>query len=327
MLLCAGMLGVDALARRWRPAAALALIALLWSSSAELGVQTAHFAQASQNILGQQGEVARLLAAMQPPPRRVLVNDAGVIPYLSELPALDGLGLGGFRGMPFARASVHGLPAVVELIERLSDEDRPDVMAIYPGWWGGVADVFGREIDRVHIDDNVICGADTMLIYRADWSTLAAAGHTFAGELEQMDVADLIDERAHGYRFPAPSAGWIIADTLQSDLEGAQRWDAGRIVPRGREESYRITVDSPGPVTLWLRSDADGPAGGEPDVSIELLRDGQALHRAPVRMPRRKEGSWNELSVSLPAVRVGDRLHLRAEGRDWRSFNAWLLSR
>ena len=30
------------------------------------------------------------------------------------------LGLGGFHQLPFARASVHGVPAVVELIERLA---------------------------------------------------------------------------------------------------------------------------------------------------------------------------------------------------------------
>lgn len=241
MLLCAATL------HRHAFAGVLLLAAL---AARELPRQREHFAQASRNIAEQQAEVARRLAAMQPRPRRVMVGDAGAIPYLSEIPVIDGLGLGGFRGMPFARASVHGLPAVVELIERMPIDERPDVLALYPGWWPGIVDVFGRPIDRVKITGNVICGGDEKVVYAADWSALAAP-HEPTGQTE-LDVADLVDERAHDFRFPAPYGGWIV-DAILLTPEGTRRWDAGRIVPIDERVSWKL--DPPRTGVLRLRSD------------------------------------------------------------------------
>ncbi len=81
-------------------------------------------------------------------PKRVLVGDAGAILYESDRPGLDIIGLGGYRGLPFARAGVHGLPATLELIERIPKDDRPDVLAIFPTWWGILPVWFGEEVMR-----------------------------------------------------------------------------------------------------------------------------------------------------------------------------------
>src|SRR5205085_3425275 len=64
------------------------------------------FGRASRNILDQHltaGALIRQDPALQS--KRVLVGDAGAIPYASDVPALDVIGLGGFRGLPFARAT------------------------------------------------------------------------------------------------------------------------------------------------------------------------------------------------------------------------------
>jgi len=41
--------------------------------------------------------------------------------------------------------------------------DRPDVLAVYPSWWRGLADVFGTRFDGVRIDE---------ARYRASYETL-----------------------------------------------------------------------------------------------------------------------------------------------------------
>jgi hypothetical protein len=94
------------------------------------------FGRASRNIRDQHITAGRALREMTPRPKRVLVGDAGALLYASDLPGLDLIGLGGYHDLPFARAGINGLGATLELIERIAPQDRPDVFAIYPSWWG-----------------------------------------------------------------------------------------------------------------------------------------------------------------------------------------------
>ncbi len=335
MLLCAAALGMHGLLKRGAPrlwVLALAAVAIIAPSGGLLR-QIDHFASASANILDQHGEVARRLGSLEPKPRRVLVNDAGAIPYLSEVPPLDGLGLGGFRRLPFARASVHGLPAVIELVERLPETDRPDIMAIYPGWWGGVAELFGRRLDSVRITHNVICAADEKVIYAANWETLARAGARRPGQVDQLDVGDLVDEQAHDYRFPAPWGGWVVSATLRTSrpAEG-RRYDAGRLIPAGRTESFRVRRDlAAGPAILVLRTDTGGDDAaasnpvGPPDLHIEVRRNDAPLAAHRLHLPRQVADHWNEPAVQLAEVAGGDEITLQTPNHPWRSFHIWLL--
>ncbi|XXY47356.1 hypothetical protein WME91_45870 [Sorangium sp. So ce269] len=322
MLLVAAALGTEALARRGRlaagAAAALALAALA-APSPWFARQIDHFARSSANIAGQHVEVARRLAARAPRPRRVLLGDAGAIPYLSGIPAIDGLGLGGYRGMPFARASVHGVPAVVELIERLDAAERPDVFALYPSWWGGLADVFGRRVDAVKIEDNVMCAADEKVIYEADWSALAPPGERRAGAIDEVDIADLIDERAHGYGFPSPRGGWVVGAVLRDGADGAPRFDAGRLIPEGREQSFAIGAVAGGPAVLALRTDGGGPIA----LGVAVGRGEGGESR--VEVPERPADRWSEIRVPLREVTPGDLVRIRSIQGTFRSFHVWLL--
>ncbi|WP_437679830.1 hypothetical protein [Sorangium sp. So ce131] len=329
MLLAAAVLGTEALARRGRLAAALAAalaLAALSAPAAWFPRQIDHFARASANIAGQHVEVARRLAARAPRPRRVLLGDAGAIPYLSGIPAIDGLGLGGYRGLPFARASVHGVPAVVELIERLGEGERPDVFALYPSWWVGLADVFGRRVDAVKIEDNVMCAADEKVIYEADWSALAPPGDRRDGAVDQLDVADLVDERAHGYAFPSPRGGWVVAAVLPDGDGGAPRFDAGRLIPEGREQSFAIAPPAAlagGPAALALRTDGGGPIA----LGVSVERTGVLLGPGEerVEVPARPADRWSEIRVPLRDVAQGDIVRIRSIQGTFRSFHVWLL--
>jgi hypothetical protein len=265
--------------------------------------------------------VAARLAARTPPPRRVFVGDAGAIPYLSGLPAIDGLGLGGYRGLPFARASVHGVPAVVELIERLPVEERPDVLAIYPSWWRGLADVFGLRIDAVRIDDNVICGADEKVVYAADWSSLAPPGESREGALDAIDVADLVDERAHDYEAPTPNGGWVVGNVLAL-ADGTPRFDAGRVVPEGRAESFTLRGPGSPSATLVLRTDGEGDGA----LRVTLERGGAPQVTRDVALPSRAADRWHELRVAVGDARRGDRVRIDAVRGAFRDYHAWLVA-
>ncbi|HZF49400.1 MAG TPA: hypothetical protein VE093_12165 [Polyangiaceae bacterium] len=337
MLLLAALLGASSLASKRGKvfplsAALLAGVATL-APSRWFPIQIDHFARSSANIAGQQVEVAARIAALSPPARVVLVGDAGAIPYLSGVRAIDGLGLGGYRGMPFARASVHGVPAVVELIERLDPSERPDILALYPSWWQGLSDTFGRKIDAVKIADNVICAADEKVIYRADWAALELPGEARAGAVDALDVADLIDERAHHYEAPVPRGGYVIGFVLLDTRTGAPgaplRFDAGRIVPEGRGETFRVSSSvARGPAELAMRTDE----GGEVDLRVEVARGEATVSVTEVHVPARSRspgspGQWFEVKASLPDISGGDRVQIFATRGFWRSFHLWLLRR
>jgi hypothetical protein len=325
MLLAAGSLGVGVVARlRPKPLGpALAALAALTAALAPLPwfpAQIDHFSRASANIAGQQVEVAHRLAELRPRPRRVLVGDAGAIPYLSGIDAIDGLGLGGYRGLPFARASVHGVPAVVELIERLPEPSRPDVLALYPSWWAGLADVFGRRVDAVRIADNVICAADEKVIYAADWSSLGRPGEVRPFAVDELDVADLVDERAHRYEIPAPRGGWVIGAVLP---EGDRpRFDAGRIIPEGRREAFRVRAGvSRGGAHLMLRTDGGGPAR----IRVVVERAGRTVVAHDIDLPARSFERWFEITAPLEDISGDDRVSIFAVRGAFRSFHSWLV--
>jgi hypothetical protein len=283
--------------------------------------QIDHFTRASANIEGQQATVGRRLATQMPKPHRVFVGDAGAIPYLSGLPAIDGLGLGGYHDLPFARASVHGVPAVIELIERLPEAERPDVLAIYPSWWPELAASFGKESFTVHIDDVVICAAADKVVYAADWSLLAKSDERLPNVVDDIDIADLVSERAHHCAFPHPRGGWVIGAAFQ-DASGRKRYDAGRIIPVGQTESFVLMPSlSHGRASLILRTDADAPCL----LRVELWRAGQIVFHEERLITARPVDAWNEPTFDMPDVAGGDIVQITPVMNAWRHHHAWIV--
>jgi hypothetical protein len=157
-----------------RIAGALVIAGIYWRGQLpRMRDQIWFFGRASRNIRDQHVVAGMLLARMKA--ERVLVGDAGALVFASDRPAIDLIGLGGYKDLPFARAGVHGLGSSLELIERLPPEDRPDTMAIYPSWWGDLPLVFGKRLVGVPVFGNVICGGSEKVIYRASWGPLERA--------------------------------------------------------------------------------------------------------------------------------------------------------
>ncbi|XYH99064.1 hypothetical protein ACMHYB_04665 [Sorangium sp. So ce1128] len=306
-----------------RVAVALALAALFWIHQLpRMRDQIWFFGRASRNIRDQHLVAGKVLAQLDV--RRVLVGDAGALLYASDRPGLDLIGLGGYHDLPFARAGVHGLGASLELIERIPPEDRPDALAIYPGWWGELPAIFGKRLLGIPVVGNVICGGAEKVIYQADWSPLAhgeppASLRADEQVLDELDVADLVSEREHGYAFPRPQAGFVSFSVLPDPRgSGHDRFDAGRVIPGGRSETARLRAPRNGPGRLVVRTASPRPA------VVRATADGRELGQLTLR----GSGGWTEASVALPeGLPETFTLTLTSIEGEWVDHHVWVLER
>jgi hypothetical protein len=316
---------------RWRPAferalgmarssAALAIIAVYWHHQLpNMRDQIWFFGRASRNIRDQHlvaGEILRQLS-----PRRILVGDAGALLYASDRPGLDLIGLGGYHAFPFARAGVHGLGASLELIERMPKAERPDLMALYPSWWGDLPTLFGRRITGVPVAGNVICGDAEKVLYRADWSALDESPTPRSirpGEelVDEVDVADLISEARHRYAFPRPAMGFVDFHVLPDpERRGRDLFDAGRIIPPGQRETARARAPH-GRGRLVVRTAVAHP------TRVEVTADGRAIGHIKLQPSR----GWTEASLDLPAGLPSEfELGLSPVEQGWMNCHVWIL--
>ncbi len=261
------------------------------------------FGRASRNILDQHltaGALIRQDPALQS--KRVLVGDAGAIPYASDVPALDVIGLGGYRGLPFARATRTNIAAAIELIERIPAAERPDLLAIYPGWWSDFPLWFGTRVAEVPVRGNVICGGASKVLYRPRWEPLDRSGVPFSlqpGErvLDAMDQADLVSEKEHAYKLSEKNIGFVFMKLLENPSRPREDlWDAARLVPPGVTETFHLShLEPEKPLTLIMRSAPT--AVTEFDVSVAGKVAGH------VRLS--PHDGWVETRVTLPAPHAG----------------------
>jgi hypothetical protein len=282
------------------------------------------FGRASRNILEQHVQAALLIRDELPrQPTRVMVGDAGAIPYVSDVPALDIIGLGGFRGLPFARATRAHVGAGLELIERIDPQERPDLMAIYPSWWGELPLWFGRAIGEVPVRGNVICGGLSKVLYATDFSAFDGSAWPTGlrpGEriTDDIDVADLISEREQRYRLSAGTIGYVTMKLLADPREPRKGlWDAGRIVPPGASETFTLSgVDRQRPFRLVVRIAPSGPL--QTPVSIGGKRIGT--------LNAKGADVWQELELPVPAL--GDaapEVVLEAGPHERISYHMWAV--
>jgi len=289
------------------------LVCACGGALARLPAQVRHFTRAASNIRDQQIEVASRLAA-NTPGARLLLNDAGAIPFVSRLPAIDALGLGGYRRLPFALAAVHGEGATLELLERLDPAERPTHLAVYPQWFGAIATRFGVEVDRVTLADNLICAGPTKVIYRADWSPLDVPHPSPRGDvIDEIDVADVISEREHGYEAPLPEARATFDVLL--DAQGMRRFDAGRTIPVRRSERFFVRNAGPGRARIVVRvDDAAGP------IHMKTKKVEADLALSDVR-----PGGWREATAEIDALTTLDEIELTAKEAPYRDYHVWIV--
>ena len=319
---------VAALALRpWSARAALVGLALLFAWDHQIPKmrdQKWFFGRASRNIRDQHLTLGKYLGELKP--RRVLVGDAGAILYESDRPGLDIIGLGGYHLLPFARAGVHGLPATLELLERVPDADKPDVLAIFPTWWGVLPVWFASDVlRRFPVEGNVICGGYEHVVYRADWHVLGTGDRIRAlppGDARvfaQIDVADLVSEQANAYVFDHPSNGWTDMRVLPDPTDPRRdMFDAGRRMAVGKSERWVAHGLTAGvPAHLVVRT------APESKTHVRIKVDG--VEAGALDLERSAE--WMEVALPIPADRVKTevRIELTNDGPgDFVDFHQWL---
>ena len=249
-----------------------------------------HYAKACANIHEQHAGTAKFLKNLDPKPTRVLLNDAGAIPYLSDLPALDLVGLGGFRQLPFARAFRLGVGASLELLEHMPVETRPSHLAIYPAWFPGLADSFGRELRRFPVHDNVVCAGSEKIVYAADWSPLGtgeAPASLLPGFRAQsvVDLGDVFSEDAHDVRTSRPLRRTFAVRPL---AEVKRVFDGGAALQGGDRITFRVEAPSGSRIVLRV-----GPiAAGAMRIAFdEVETDGRSFQAT---------SQWIELAFPVP---------------------------
>ena len=307
-----------------RPALALVLLFLGHQHlETKMRDQKWFFGRACRNIRDQHLTLGRWLAPQKV--NRVLVGDAGAILYASDKVGLDIIGLGGYHDLPFARAGVQGMAATIELMERVPPSERPELLAIFPTWWGSFPTWFGPEVvKRFPVEGNVICGGYEHVVYRADWHVLGtgAEPRSFDKGIElrdELDVGDLVSEKRHDYAFTRPQNGWtdmkILADPWD---ERRDMFDGGRRISNGKSERFKVLHSILGRRGQLLFRTA-------PDGKSRMLVMVNGVQIADETFTPKNQ--WVERIVEVPKERVtGDTLDVEvvsAGPGDWVDYHVY----
>lgn len=308
LLACAQ--GVAAWARAGGAGKVVAALVLAASASGWRASEpeVARFAGAASDVERLQVELGRWLFWNTRETDLLLVGDAGAVPYVSTRHAIDALGLGGYRGVPFAKAAPHGEAAMLELLERLPPAERPTHLALFPNWFPETTARFGRPIHAVTVERPTIAAGATKVAYAADFTALRGAADRppWPGDVApgppfaEIDVADVLSEEAARYVHPTPNAGFAIVDVREGTFDG------GRVVPEGREESFDLPRS--GPAVLLARV-------GDAAVEVEIVGVGRLALDPPT------PGRYRYGRATLPAGPT--RVTVRAAKGELRSFHYW----
>ena len=286
-----------------------AFSAFLFGQSTRFNEQVWFFGRASRNILEQHVRAGLFLGSQNPRPHRLLLSDAGALPYVSGLPAFDLIGLGGYGGLPISKASRQGVGGALELLEYLPESQRPDLMATYPGWWGNLVLWFGRPLRDFTVRGNVICGGSSKVIYGLNWAPLENSGTPFALKVRErlvdtLDLADLISEKAHQFKLNAGTYGYLnmrILDDPRNTARGL--WDAGRMLHTHNGFQAKLDNFQGKPSYLLLRTVVANPA----TFSIKVQGS------AEIRVTTEPKDAWQEIRIPLPPLTGSVELELKVE--------------
>ena len=316
--------------RSMRLAATLASVGavacFVYFQSPKFRDQVWFFGRASRNILDQHVRTGTLLShVVKPTPKRILLSDAGAIPYAADLPALDLIGLGGYAELPFARATRLGAPGGLELIERLAPKDRPDTFALYPSWWSTLPLWFGRRFDEVPVRGNVICGGASKVLYRADFSSMDRSGQPFSASarrelVDGLDLADVINEAEHEFALEKGRGHLTMKLLADPNDPRADLWDAGRLLAPPARLSFSLK---------GFRPHTDGAlvfrVAPEQKASFEVQLGDEKIGTVEL-----KPGDvWQEVPLAIPAGERGGPQHVRITPRSggFALYHIWLTQR
>jgi hypothetical protein len=236
-------------------------------------------AQSAAAISAQQVSLGRWAREHLPTEARIGVNDAGAISFFSERRTFDVVGL---TTLGEARFWVGGAGSRFEHYERLPRAAMPTHFFVYPEWFA-LPSLLGPCLTERRVDGATILGGPLMVACEADYESLGSGARPLLdvsarAQLDELDVADLESEAAHGYVLG-------VASAQDNIVEGALgRFDGGR--GRRYHERFRLRVEPGG--LLVVRLSAQVP--GELRLFVAGARVGGAGFEA---------GQFQELAVAV----------------------------
>ncbi|MDF3067373.1 MAG: hypothetical protein K0R38_2974 [Polyangiaceae bacterium] len=208
-------------------------------------------AQSAAAITAQQVSLGRFAAEHLPKDARIGVNDAGAISYFSERRTFDIVGL---TTLGEARYWVAGAGSRFEHYERMPRAALPTHFIVYPEWFG-VPSLLGDCLTERRVEGATILGGPVMVACHADYTSLGSGAEPLPGvrartRLDELDVADLESEAAHGYVLGATTA----QDNFVEGWQG--RYDGGR--GRRYHERFQLRVQPGGLLVMRLSAERTG---------------------------------------------------------------------
>jgi hypothetical protein len=208
-------------------------------------------AQSAAAISAQQVSLGRWAAEHLPKDARIGVNDAGAISFFSERRTFDIVGL---TTAGEARYWVAGAGSRFEHYERTPRPSLPTHFFVYPEWFG-VPSLLGDCLTERRVDGSTILGGPVMVACLADYESLDSGARPTSDwsarrPLDELDVADLESEAAHGYVLGPASA----QDNFVEGSDG--RFDGGR--GRRYQERFRLRVEPGGALVVRLSASVPG---------------------------------------------------------------------
>ncbi len=231
------------LARLFRPRLTAVTPLLAGAFAGALGLRlpwaVRDLAQSASAITRQQVALGRWAATQLPEDSRIGVNDTGAIAYLSGRATFDVVGL---TTEGEARYWVAGAASRFEHYEKLPRARLPTHFIVYPHWMA-CPPVLGRVLAEATVVDQSILGGNTMVAYTASWDLLGSGALPGAPPpglslVDEVDVADLESETAHGYEL---GSGWDTDNQVMMQAEGERAIaDGGRL--RRERDRFRVAL-------------------------------------------------------------------------------------
>ncbi len=291
-------------------AAAAIFVALLWRGALPgMRSDIELYAQNATDLNRQVVTLGRYIE-MKLPDASIMFHDAGAIAYYGDTRVYDMLGLVTNYQAGIAN---HGPGARFEFLETMPPENRPTHFAYYPAWMGQ-SEFYGDVVKATPLpppfSKRRLVGDQDMQLITATWDHANTAERPLQAVtgwhlVDRLDIADLANERAHGWRgqlgrraYGDPTAKWSFVH--KETGENGLLIDGGRTI-RGKAENFTIRVAPNKPIRLVLRT------GGKPSypwqdtltapANLEI-RTAVGEVKMTVHAPA---GSLAELEVELPA--------------------------
>lgn len=264
-----------------------------------------------------------------PPDSVIGVTDAGIIAYFSERRTYD------FVGLTTPGQSQHwrqGRGSAFERLEHLPPDDLPDYIVSFPFVWGKV-NFLGKPVHGASLLKNITTMSNDFVVFEQNWSFL------HSGDLpekpppgleivESLDVADLKDEKAHGYIWKESAerpAGWVFPNTrnffYKAYSKGILIADGGRDL--SFSESFTVKIKPGKPVCLVARTESETACVA--DVFLNGILVGS------LEVFGGKDRGWEEPFILVPAEHIKDSLipidirfsREKSHSRSFRSYHYW----